>query len=429
MTNALYLSYDGITDPLGQSQVVPYVEALSRRGYKFTLVSFEKDGRFREHGSSARVALESAGIAWHPLIYTKHPPVLSTVWDVFRLRRIISRLHSRVGFDLVHCRGYITMLAATALEYSCRVPVIFDMRGFWADEKLDAGAWPQDHPVYRRVYEYFKRQEAKFLATSDGIVVLTEAGMRMLPTLAPVNPVAARSVITCSVDFDLFTIPENAERERVRLELGIGGATQVVAYLGSFGTWYMLDEMMAFYRRLNARCPDTRFMLVTPDNHEEARIAARRQGVDPNSLIIRTAQRRQVREFLAAVDIGLFFIRPTFSKVASAPTKLGEYLAMGIPVVTNDGVGDVSEILRAGECGAIVSDFSAPAYDRAINHLDALACVDRVRLRAFARTVYDLTGAVDKYEDLYRAVVGRACPASEMAARDARLATRAEPTR
>ena len=40
--NILYISYDGITDPLGQSQILPYISELSRKGLKFHLISFEK---------------------------------------------------------------------------------------------------------------------------------------------------------------------------------------------------------------------------------------------------------------------------------------------------------------------------------------------------------------------------------------------------
>ena len=38
----LYISYDGLLDPLGQSQVVPYVRELARRGVALTVISFEK---------------------------------------------------------------------------------------------------------------------------------------------------------------------------------------------------------------------------------------------------------------------------------------------------------------------------------------------------------------------------------------------------
>ena len=41
MKSVLYLSYDGMTDPLGQSQVIPYLSHISEN-FKITIISFEK---------------------------------------------------------------------------------------------------------------------------------------------------------------------------------------------------------------------------------------------------------------------------------------------------------------------------------------------------------------------------------------------------
>ncbi len=38
----LFVSYDGMTDPLGQSQVLPYIREISKSNYRYTLISFEK---------------------------------------------------------------------------------------------------------------------------------------------------------------------------------------------------------------------------------------------------------------------------------------------------------------------------------------------------------------------------------------------------
>ena len=80
--NAIYVSYDGALDPLGRSQVVPYLEGLSARGWSFDLVTFEKDERWRDEKSRREMEerLAAAQIAWSPLRYHKRPPVLSTAF-------------------------------------------------------------------------------------------------------------------------------------------------------------------------------------------------------------------------------------------------------------------------------------------------------------------------------------------------------------
>lgn len=111
MKRVLYLSYDGMTDPLGQSQVLPYLVGLSKQGYQFTLISFEKEERVEKGRAVIEKICRENNIQWCPLLYTKTPPVLSTLKDIRSLKRKITSLQSQSRFDLVHCRSYITALA------------------------------------------------------------------------------------------------------------------------------------------------------------------------------------------------------------------------------------------------------------------------------------------------------------------------------
>ena len=46
----LFISYNGMLDPLGQSQVIPYLRELAKRGVRFTLLSFERPDAFAPEG-------------------------------------------------------------------------------------------------------------------------------------------------------------------------------------------------------------------------------------------------------------------------------------------------------------------------------------------------------------------------------------------
>ena len=155
----LYLSYDGMTDNLGQSQVIPYLAGLSGKGCSITLVSFEKAEKFKTGQNKSSDLLKTSGITWKPLIYTKRPPILSTIWDVFRLKRLTSKIVQKEKFEIVHCRGYITSLAGIYIEKKFGLKFIFDMRAFYADERVDGKLWNTGKWIYRKVYQYFKRKE------------------------------------------------------------------------------------------------------------------------------------------------------------------------------------------------------------------------------------------------------------------------------
>src|ERR1700712_2446048 len=103
----LYISYDGLTDPLGQSQVLPYLKELSKLGYSFTILSFEKKSRFKKDAALIYSLTKASGIEWVPLTFTKNPPLLSKMYDRFRMKRTAGQLQRKTHFDLVHCRSYV----------------------------------------------------------------------------------------------------------------------------------------------------------------------------------------------------------------------------------------------------------------------------------------------------------------------------------
>ena len=171
----LYVSYDGALDPLGRSQVVPYLEGLAALGFRHDLVTFEKPGRMVgvEDRAAMRSRLERSGITWHPLPYTKRPPVLSTARDLFLGIRHSRDLMRRDSFDLIHARSYPAALIAREVGRAAGVPYIFDIRGLYPEERVDGGLWRAGGPLYRIA----KRVEGALYRDAAAVVTLTEASL------------------------------------------------------------------------------------------------------------------------------------------------------------------------------------------------------------------------------------------------------------
>jgi hypothetical protein len=398
----LYITYDGLTDPLGQSQVLPYLAGLAELGHSITVLSCEKAGRMAAEGERIQGQCDAAGIRWNPLAYHKQPPILSSALDAAALQRVALRLHREHPFDIAHCRSYIPARAGLALKRRFGVRLLFDMRGFWPDEKVEGNNWNLANPLYRAVYRYFKRLESRLLRGADHIVSLTEAGKVQLltrPELA--NEPAPITVIPCCVDFDHFPLPNAEERKSAREQLAIPADATVLAYLGSLGSWYMLDEMLDFFKVYASRRDGARFLFVTPDPPEPIRAAAAARGIDPDRLVIASASRAEVPRLLAAADVGVFFIRPVFSKTASSPTKMGEMLAVGLPIATNSGVGDVAAMVEDMGCGVAIRDFTPTTYEQALDRLDQLAGTPQER-RHRALPWFDVRLGIERYDCVYR---------------------------
>ena len=389
-------------DQLGASQVLPYLFGLAQRGHEISLISFEKPERTAGERAAVAEACAAAGIRWHPLPYHKRPPVLSSMYDVRRMARAAERLDAEQHFDLLHCRSYLPALVGLRLKRRRGVPFLFDMRGFWADERVDGLIWNLTNPALRAVYRYFKHNEAEFLAEAGHVVSLTEEGRTILLARRPNAEAGPRiSVIPCCVDFSAFAPVTAEDRAAARDRLGIPEDAKVAAYLGSFGSWYLVDEMFDFFRVQLERAPDSIFLIVSRDPAAQFEAAAVAHGVPRDRLVIRSASRPEVPKLIAAADYGLFFIMPVFSKKASSPTKMGEFLALELPMVTNGDVGDVNWIMNDTGAGATIEAFNENAYQKALTELDMLE-PDMEQWRTAARHWFDLDAGVNKYDSIYR---------------------------
>jgi hypothetical protein len=112
MKKILFISYDGMTDPLGQSQVIPYLAGLTKHGYSFTILSCDKPDKYAANKAYVQKLMDPHGIQWVSIPYHKNPPVLSSVYDFFRLRSKAMQLHKQQQFDMIHTRVGLPTLVA-----------------------------------------------------------------------------------------------------------------------------------------------------------------------------------------------------------------------------------------------------------------------------------------------------------------------------
>jgi len=398
-----------MTDPLGQSQVLPYLTYLSGKGYNITLLSAEKKAHFEAHKQTIFKLVEEHNIDWHYVQYTSKPPVISTLWDIYKLKRKAYKLHRQKNFKLIHCRSYIAALIGLSFKKKFKIPFIFDMRGFWADERVDGKIWNLKNPVFKMVFNYFKRKEKEFINNADHIISLTQKGKDILNTWqSRINPTPV-SVIPCCVDTELFS-PEKLNQEKIKAfqhQLNISEETKIISYLGSLGTWYMADEMMDFFKLLSAQKPDFKFMFITYDKPEEIMTLATQYGVARDKIVVVKASRDEVPLLISMSCVSLFFIKPVFSKKASSPTKQAEVLSMGLPIICNDGIGDTSEIITGTNSGIVIRAFNRAAYQEAVNQIDNIIQISKDTIRKAAVDLFSLESGGERYNAIYKTIKNR----------------------
>ena len=391
----LYVSYDGMLEPLGQSQVVAYLERLAP-GRRIHLISFEKPGDWQDESrrQAMRERLRQAGIAWHPLRYHKSPSAPATAYDIAAGSALAVSLARRHGLSIVHARSYVPALIGLAVKRAAGARLIFDMRGFWADERVDGGLWPAGGALYRAA----KALERKFLLAADHVVTLTrasEAEIRRFDYLAVQTPPI--SVIPTCADLDRFTVQGSPVRNPYTL-----------GYIGGVGTWYLLDEMLACFRLLKEAQPDARLLFVNRNEHELIGRRVGAAGIDQGSVEVIAADHQDMPAQVARMSAGMALIKPAYSKIASAPTKLAEYLGCGVPCLGNAGVGDMAEILEGRRVGVSLSSFSAGELAQGMKRMVQLVWEPGIqeRCRQAALDLFSVAAGAAAYAAIYDGLAG-----------------------
>lgn len=400
--NILFLSYDGMTDNLGQSQVIPYLVGLSKK-YTIHIISAEKSEVFELKKNTINDILGKNNILWHPINYTKKPPILSTIIDIYKIRKLTEKLHKKYNFSIIHCRSYITAFVGVNMKKKFGTKFLFDMRGFYPDERVDGNIWNLKNPMFNIVYKFFKKSEIKFLQSADYTISLTENAKQ---TICSWNDFKNKNipiqVIPCCADTDFFN-ETNVNQELLSDFKSKNNLSEnfIISYLGSVGTWYMLEEMLDFFQALINLKQNSKFLFITPDNKDIIIEKAKEKNIDISKLIILKSDRKDVPTYISVSNISLFFIKPVFSKKASSPTKLAELLSMGIPVISNSGYGDINEIFENSKIGYLIKNFTEKEYKSVCEKLLYSSDFNKDILKETSNNLFSLQSGIERYNKVY----------------------------
>ncbi|MGD1841534.1 MAG: glycosyltransferase [Thermonemataceae bacterium] len=396
MRKVLFISYDGLTDHLGQSQVLPYVIGLSQLGYQFTILSTEKPENYQKRQEKIRALISPYNIDWQFAFYKRQLPVFSALQNIRQLRRKAFQLMRKQNFDIIHGRSHIGALVGSKLKQVFpTLKFIFDMRGFWADERVDGGLWNLKNPIYKFIYQRLKKQEKDLLLSADYTISLTHNAESVIHSWKGLSHIPI-AVIPCCVDVDLFDYQKYPTKP--------SDTPFTLSYLGSIGTWYLLDEMLHFFKLLLSYKPQAEFLFISGEPPEYILARAEALQIPQKHIRIQSAERVEVPRLLAESDVSIFFIKNAFSKKASSATKMGEILAMGIPIIANTQMGDQDFLFEKYTCGTLIDQFSPTTYQKVIQNIDALLHIKKDALRQTALSYFSLQEGIQAYQKVYQKV-------------------------
>jgi glycosyltransferase involved in cell wall biosynthesis len=390
----LYITYDGILEPLGQSQVLAYQEQLSQ-DFDIFLFSYEKPSDLFNIDlySSIKNRISQSSIEWIHRKYHKSPSVLATFYDLVAGVFHCSYIVWKNKIKIIHARSYPPALIALVLKKLFGIKFIFDMRGFWADERVDGNLWNRESMVFKIT----KALEKSFILNADHIVSLTHVAVDEINKFPYIENISLPiSVIPTCVDLNKF-IPRSRTASSKEFTLG---------YLGTVGTWYLFEETVRAFAIFLSIKPNAKILIVNKGEHDFIVSTLLNCNVPLSSVEIKSADHSEVPHLIRSMDATIFFLKPLFSKQAAAPTKLGEFLASGVPCLTNQGVGDMASIINTNNIGKTINEFTDEAIRDGIFDLIQLANQKDIIQRCVqvAEKSFSLKKGVVKYADIYNDV-------------------------
>lgn len=402
MPRILYIAYWGALEQLGQSLVIPAVREISRMGFDLTLVTFEKPSDLEKKAEMERVRemLKEDGIEWIPLKYHKEPKIPATLFDVaYGIAHGLQR-RLKKKFDIVHGRTFVGGLIGLTLASLLRAEFIYHNEGFYPDEQVDGGVWTENS----RPHRIAKRLENFMYARSSGIIALSHRAKSVIENYPEVKKKQTPVIVVPScVDLERFSLSAR------KLNDGADEGVNLV-YIGSVGGRYILDKVSGFVAAAveNEKPPENvRLQIYSKADTELVNEMMAAGGLSENLWNQKAISYFDMPVKLAEHQAGLFFLTQGISEHGCSPTKIGEYWAVGLPVITTPNVSDIDDIIKKERVGVIVSEHSKEAYSKAFDELRELLKDPylKSRCRKAAENYYSLKSACERQSSLYRSIV------------------------
>lgn len=387
----LYITRNGMLEPLGQSQVLSYLRGLSS-DYRITLISFEKPNDLKDTASFDQVKedCDKHNIRWFPQRFHYKPKVIAPAFGMLVFLNLCLREVKRGNADIIHARSYIPASVALVVNRLSGTPFIFDMRALWPEELITAGQLKRNSLIHKALLW----TERKCLQNAATVVSLTNAAVTYLKEEYPkeLNNQNIVVIPTCA-DLDRF-VPIYKKVNHPKTYSCLGTV---------LSGWFRLDWLSACFQALAQREPTAKFEVITRDDPEEVRKAIGGNNDLQSRLKIYSLPSQQVHEAIQLHTASVMFFNDGLGKIGSSPTRMGEILGCGLPVIANAGIGDVAHIIKKYNVGVLADSSSSIDMNKALDELLQLMKDPELssRCRSAAEEVFSLANGIEAYKEIY----------------------------
>lgn len=409
--HVLLLALNYHPDKLGNAPLMTgLAEGLVERGHRVTVVCA------MPHHETGRIEAAYRGKGW--VRDRRNGVEIVRVWlwargggAAAKMAGYLSFSGSALGAALGAVRGVDVVLtpsppltlglADIALGRLWGVPYVYNVQDLFPEAAVRLGVLRN-----RGVIAGFERLERWVLRRAARVVVISEG---FLPHVRAAGVAAGRAVYVPNFAEVDEIVPQPRAGNAFRARLGWGDDCFVVQFSGRMGYSQGLDGVVEAWRRLRARRPDARLMMVG-DGQAQAGVAAALAG-DDRAAVLPTQPREDLAALLGAADVGLAPLLPGMAATC-IPSKIFGIMAAGRPVVAGvEGESETARLVVGSGGGVVVPPADPRALAGAIEGLmddRAAAAAMGAAGRRYVVAHHARAAVVARYEAVLRAVVDEA---------------------
>ncbi len=416
MADILYVTFNGVLEPLGSSQVVSYVDRLAQRSeLRYSILSLEKerdraDGH-REEEMERR--LRRRGIEWRRTTYVEGLGPMGAIKNVGAMASMAREHRRRRQVDLVHARSYLGALVGWGLRQWAGVPYLFDGRGYWIDERIRQGHWIQ----WPLVLDGARAMERTLYREAAGAVALTETAAADIRKgrFGPWGDKPLAVVPTCA-DYERFGQP-GAVGPELRSVMRQWRDKEVFGYVGAINQAYYTRESLRLFAAVHRRRRQAHLVCVTRQQRKMNKLLEE-SGIDEDSVSVVACEHEEMPAVLEAMDWGFVMIEETAARRAMMPTKLAEFFAAGVRPIYFGCNADVGRWVERAGSGVTLGEMTPGQLETAAATIAGRRREERELLLARQRTRahFGLESGVDALAALTQRLVDGASAVSDVGA-------------
>jgi len=364
-----YVTIDSLSEGVGSSQITPLISRLSKSGLKVNLISYEKSAP----STGLIDYFQTIGVEWNPRQFGSGG-IMSGVKRLINLSREIP------DTNLIHARSDIPAVSAI---FSKKAPVLWDVRSLWADQKILI----QKSSLNNSLYNQYRKLESFAAEKSVGMSTLTKAVVPILEQRNDQLP-SLRTVVATTVDLNRFKLNPVMPLEVRAL------------YSGTYNEYYDLELSRLFMQELEKNLA-FEIHWARPSESSRSKIGVGESNTFPVKQI-------EMAKLIPNYSFGVSVCKldAGSSLAAAMPTKIGEFLACGRPIVINKGLGDMDAFIDEFNVGVVLDGTENNIVEGALKLADLISDSNTpIRCRALADKYFNVEIGVNKYLGIYNKIL------------------------